>query len=59
MSYQSRSGLLIIGINARRSDLPLQTFDGRLHTKGYVPMSGQIVDASLVPAPKQRNTDGD
>src|SRR5690606_525155 len=23
------------------------------------PMSGQIVDASLVPAPKQRNTDGE
>ena len=23
---------------------------------GYIPMSGQIVDASLVPAPKQRNT---
>jgi hypothetical protein len=30
-----------------------------LHKKGYIPMSGQIVDASLVPAPKQRNTDGE
>src|SRR5690606_29401316 len=31
----------------------------QLHKKGYIPMSGQIVDASLVPAPKQRNTDGE
>ncbi len=27
--------------------------------EGYIPMSGQIVDASLVPAPKQRNTEGE
>lgn len=27
--------------------------------KGYIPMSGQIVDASLVPAPKQRNSDAE
>lgn len=26
---------------------------------GYIPMSGQIIDASLVTAPKQRNTDGE
>ena len=26
---------------------------------GYIPMSGQIVDASLISAPKQRNTDGE
>lgn len=32
-------------------------FESQLWAKGYIPMSGQIVDASLVPAPKQRNTD--
>jgi IS5 family transposase len=30
-----------------------------LREKGFLPMSGQIVDASLVPAPKQRNTDAE
>ena len=35
----------------------MKAFDWQLHKKGYIPMSGQIVDASLVPAPKQRNTD--
>jgi len=37
----------------------MQAFDWQLQKKGYIPMSGQIVDASLVPAPKQRNTDGE
>jgi len=31
-------------------------FDHRLRTLGYLPMGGQIVDATLVAAPKQRNT---
>ena len=35
----------------------MKVFDWQLHKKGYIPMSGQIVDASLVLAPKQRNTD--
>ena len=35
----------------------MKAFDWQLHKKGYTPMSGQIVDASLVPAPKQRNTE--
>jgi len=35
----------------------MKAFDWQLEKKGYIPMSGQIVDASLVPAPKQRNTD--
>ena len=35
----------------------MKAFDWQLHKKGYIPMSGQIVDASPVPAPKQRNTD--
>ena len=37
----------------------MKAFDWQLHKKGYIPMSGQIVDASLVPAPKQRNSDGE
>ncbi|GAB5511095.1 MAG: hypothetical protein Rhims3KO_24960 [Hyphomicrobiales bacterium] len=35
----------------------MKAFDRQLHKKGYIPMSGQIVDATLVPAPKQRNTE--
>ena len=35
----------------------MKAFDWQLRKKGYVPMAGQIVDASLVPAPKQRNTE--
>lgn len=32
-------------------------FDAHLRASGYIAMSGQIVDASLVSAPKQRNSD--
>ena len=35
----------------------MKAFDWQLQKKGYIPMSGQIVDASLVPASKQRNTE--
>ena len=28
----------------------MKAFDWQLHKKGYIPMSGQIVDATLVPA---------
>ena len=31
-------------------------FDATLRSAGYLPMSGQILDATLVAAPKQRNT---
>lgn len=37
----------------------MKAFDWQVRKKGYIPISGQIVDASLVPAPKQRNTDGE
>ena len=37
----------------------MKAFDWQLEKKGYIPMSGQIVDASLVPAPKQRNAEGE
>lgn len=35
----------------------MKAFDWQLHKKGYIPVSGQIVDATLLPAPKQRNTE--
>jgi len=34
-------------------------FDLTIREAGYIPMSGQIVDATLVSAPKQRNTEGE
>ena len=34
-----------------------ECFDAMLRQSGYIAMSGQIVDASLVAAPRQRNTD--
>src|SRR3954465_9934495 len=37
-------------------DALFQRFDGALRTTGYLAMSGQIVDATIVAAPKQRNT---
>ena len=40
-----------------RGDLPLSTVStATLRASGYIAMSGQIVDASLIAAPKQRNT---
>jgi IS5 family transposase len=34
-------------------------FDGWLKGQGYLAMSGQIVDASIIAAPRQRNTDAE
>ena len=34
-------------------------FDGHLKREGYLAMGGQIVDASIVPVPKQRNSRDD
>jgi len=34
-----------------------ERFDATLRQAGYIAMSGQIVDASLIAAPRQRNTD--
>jgi IS5 family transposase len=34
-----------------------ERFDAMLRAAGYIAMSGQIVDASLIAAPRQRNTD--
>ena len=33
-----------------------ETFDGYLKDQGYLAMGGQIIDASIVAAPKQRNS---
>ena len=37
-------------------DILFNRFDATLRNAGYLPMSGQILDATLVAAPKQRNT---
>ena len=34
-------------------------FDGHLKSQGYLAMGGQIIDASIVPVPKQRNSRDD
>jgi transposase, IS5 family len=36
-----------------------ERFDAALSSAGFLAMSGQIIDASIVAAPKQRNTDGE
>ena len=35
----------------------MKASDWQLHKKGYTPMSGQIVDTSLIPVLKQRKTE--
>lgn len=37
----------------------MKAFDWQLRKKGYLSVYGQIVDARLAPARKQRNTDGE
>ena len=36
-----------------------ERFDQVVREAGYIPMSGQIVDASLIAAPRQRNTEAE
>jgi transposase, IS5 family len=36
-----------------------ERFDAALATAGFLAMSGQIIDATIVAAPKQRNSDGE
>jgi len=40
-------------------DILFNRFDATLRNVGYLPMSGQILDATLVAAPKQRNTNAE
>ena len=44
---------------ARSIDNLFARFDKHLARSGYLAMGGQIVDATIVVAPKQRNTDGE
>lgn len=43
--------------NAGAIDVLFSRFDRHLRSAGYLAMGGQIVDATLVSAPKQRNTE--
>lgn len=44
-------------VKARAIDKLFVRFDAALKERGYLAMGGQIIDASVVPAPKQRNTE--
>lgn len=44
---------------ARAIDKLFARFDDHLARSGYLAMGGQIVDATIVAAPKQRNSDGE
>jgi hypothetical protein len=44
------------GRNSGAIGLLFERFDATLRQSGYIAMAGQIVDASLIAAPRQRNT---
>lgn len=46
-------------IKARALDKLFDRLDRAINAAGYLAMGGQIIDASLVAAPKQRNSDGE
>jgi transposase, IS5 family len=46
-------------VKAKAMDKLFARFDAALTTKGYLAMGGQILDATIVPAPKQRNTEAE
>ena len=46
-------------IAAKVLDRIFERLDRAITEAGYLPMGGQIIDATLVAAPKQRNTDGE
>lgn len=43
-------------VKAKSIDHLFARFDAALKDRGYLAMGGQIIDATVVPAPKQRNT---
>lgn len=43
----------------RAIDVLFNRFDTTLRNVGYLPMSGQILDATLVSAPKRHNTNAE
>jgi len=44
---------------ARAVDALFARFDTHLREKGYLAMGGQMIDASIIEAPRQRNTDAE
>jgi len=44
-------------VRAKAIDKLFARFDAALTDRGYLAMGGQIIDATVVPAPKQRNTE--
>jgi len=46
-------------IQARAIERLFERFDATLRSAGYLPMLGQILDATLVAAPKQRNANAE
>ncbi len=44
-------------VKAKAIDKLFARFDAALEDRAYLAMGGQIIDASVVPAPKQRNTE--
>ena len=52
-----RYGCSASSSKAKAIDKLFARFDATLTDRGYLTTRGQIVDASVVPAPKQRNTE--
>ncbi len=46
-------------VKANAIDKLFVRFDAALKERGYLAMGGQILDATIVPAPRQRNTEGE
>lgn len=46
-------------VQAKAIDKLFTRFDAALKDRGYLAMGGQIIDATVVPAPKQRNTEAE
>ncbi len=46
-------------IAAEALDRLFERLDGAINAAGYLPMGGQIIDATLVAAPRQRNSDAE
>jgi transposase, IS5 family len=46
-------------VEAKAIDKLFALFDRRVEEKGYLAMGGQIIDATIVEAPKQRNSEGE
>jgi IS5 family transposase len=46
-------------VKAKAIDRLFARFDAALTERGYLAMGGQIIDATVVPAPKQRNTEAE